>query len=56
MNNIITKHKLWNLQNEKIAELTKRQLVRNVLTNEDYKDVAIERLLTASNPTHLLFG
>lgn len=41
MKRIITKHELWNLPNEQIAELTKGQIVRIVLNNGEYKKVHI---------------
>jgi len=53
---IITKHELWNLPNEQIAELTKGQLVRIVLNNGECKDVCIQNLLAAANPPHLFVG
>ena len=53
---IITKHELWNLPNEQIAELTKGRLVRIVLKNGEYKDVRIQNLLAAANPPHLFVG
>ena len=56
MNRIITKHELWNLPNEQIAELTKGRLVRIVLNNGEYKDVCIQNLLAAANPPHLFVG
>ena len=56
MNNIITKHELWNLPNEQIAELTKGRNVRIVLNNGECKDVCIQNLLAAANPTHLFVG
>ena len=56
MNRIITKHELWNLPNEQIAELTKGRLVRIVLKNGEYKDVRIQNLLAAANPPHLFVG
>ena len=56
MNRIITKHELWNLQNELIAELTKGRFVRIVLNNGECKDVCIQNLLAAANPPHLLVG
>jgi len=56
MNRIITKHELWNLQNEQIAEMTKGRFVRIVLNNGEYKDVCIQNLLAAANPPHLFVG
>lgn len=56
MNNIITKHELWNLPNEQISELTKGRFVRIVLNNGEYKDVCIQNLLAAANPPHLFVG
>lgn len=56
MNNIITKHELWNLPNEKIAEMTKGRLVRIVLNNGEYKDIFIQNLLATANPPHLFVG
>ena len=56
MNKIITKHELWNLPNEQIAELTKGRLVRIVLKNGKYQDVFIQNLLAATNPHHLFVG
>lgn len=56
MNRIITKHELWNLPNEQIAELTKGRLVRIVMTNGDFKDVCIQNLIAATNPPHLFVG
>lgn len=56
MNKIITKHELWNLSNEQIAELTKGRIVRIVMNNGEYKDVCIQNLLTAANPPHLFVG
>ncbi len=56
MNRIITKHELWNLSNEKIAELTKGRFFRIILNNGEYKDVCIQNLLAAANPPHLFVG
>ena len=56
MNRIITKHELWNLPNEQIAEKTKGRLVRIVLNNGEYKDVCIQNLLAAANPPHPFVG
>jgi hypothetical protein len=56
MNNIITKHELWNLPNEQIAELTKGRFVRIVMNNGKYKDVCVQNLLAAANPPHLCVG
>ena len=56
MNRIITKHELWNLPNEQIAELTKGRLVRIVLNNGEYKDVCIQNLLASANPPYLFVG
>lgn len=56
MNRIITKHELWNLPNEQIAELTKGQFARIVLNNGECKDVCIQNLLAAANPPHLFIG
>jgi hypothetical protein len=42
MNDIITKHELWNLPNEQIATLTKGRFVRIVLNNGDYKTFVLE--------------
>ncbi len=56
MKRIITKHELWNLPNEQIAELTKGRLVKVVLNNGEYKDVCIQNLLAASTPPHLFVG
>ena len=56
MNRIITKHELWNLPNEQIAELTKGKFVRIVLNNGECKDVCIQNLLAAATPTHLFVG
>jgi len=53
---IITKHELWNLPNEQIAELTKGRLVRIVLSNEGYKDECIQNLLAAANSPYLFAG
>ena len=53
---IITKHELWNLPNEQIAELTKGRLVRIVLNDGEYKDVCIQNLLAAANSPHLFVG
>ena len=55
-NRIITKHELWNLPNEQIAELTKGKLVRVVLKNGECIDVCVKNLLAASNPPHLFVG
>ena len=55
-NRIISKHELWNLPNEQIAELTKGRFVRIVLNNGEYKDVCIQNLLAAANPPHLFVG
>jgi hypothetical protein len=56
MNRNITKHELWNLPNEQIAELTIGRFVRIVLNNGEYKDVFIQNLLAATNPPHLFVG
>ena len=56
MDKIITKHELWNLPNEQIAELTKGRIVRIVMNNGEYKDVRIQNLLAAANPPHLFVG
>lgn len=56
MNRIITKHELWNLPNEQIAALTKGRIVRIVLKNGEYKEVRIQNLLAAANPSHLFVG
>ena len=56
MKKIITKHELWNLPNEQIAELTKGQIVRIVLNSGEYKEVRIQNLLAAANPPHLFVG
>lgn len=56
MDGIITKHELWNLPNEQIAELTKGRIVRIVLNSGEYKDVCIQNLLAAANPPHLFVG
>lgn len=56
MYRIITKHELWNLPNEQIAELTKGPFIRIVLSNGEYKDVCIQNLLAAANPPHLFVG
>lgn len=56
MNRIITKHELWDLPNEQIAELTKWRLIRIVLNNGEYKDVCIQNILAAANPPHLIVG
>ena len=56
MNRIITRHELWNLLNEQIAELTKGRLIRIFLNNGEYKDVCIQNLLAAANPPHLFVG
>ena len=53
MNNIFTKHELWNLPNEQIIEMKKRRFVRFVLNNDECKDVCIQNLLAAANPPHL---
>lgn len=53
---IITKHELWNLPNEQIAELTKGRLVRIVLNDGEYKDICIQNLLAAANSPHLFVG
>lgn len=53
---IITKHELWNLPNEQIAELTKGRLVKIVLNDGEYKDVCIQNLLAAANSPHLFVG
>lgn len=56
MNNIITKHELWNLPNEQIAEMTKGRFVRIVFHNGEYEDVCVQNLLAAANPPHLFVG
>ena len=56
MNRIISKHELWNLPNEQIAELTKGRLVRIVLNNGEYRDVCIQNLLAAANHPYLFVG
>ncbi len=56
MNDIITKHELWNLPNEQIATLTKGRFARIILNNGDYKNVCIRNILAASNPSHLFVG
>lgn len=56
MNRIITKHELWNLPNEQIAEWTKGRSVRIVLNNGEYKDVCIQNILAAANSPHLFVG
>ena len=56
MDKIITKHELWNLPNEQIAELTKGRIVRIVMNNSEYKEVRIQNLLAAANPPHLFVG
>lgn len=56
MDKIITKHELWNLPNEQIAELTKGRIVRIVMNNGEYKEVRIQNLLAAANPPHLFVG
>lgn len=56
MNRIITKHELWNLPNEQIAEFTKGRIVKIVLNNGEYKEVRIQNLLAAANPPHLFVG
>ena len=56
MKRIITKHELWNLPNEQIAELTKGRIVRIVMNNGEYKDVRIQNLLAAANSPHLFVG
>ena len=56
MKRIITKHELWNLLNEQIAELTKGRLIIIFLNNGEYKDVCIQNLLAAANPPHLFVG
>ena len=56
MERIITKHELWNLPNEQIAELTKGRIVRIVMNNGEYKEVRIQNLLAAANPPHLFVG
>lgn len=56
MNRIITKHELWNLSNEQIAEMTKGRFVRIIFNNGEYKEVCIQNLLAAANPPHLFVG
>jgi hypothetical protein len=56
MNRIFTKHELWNLPNEQIAEMTKGRFIRIFLNNGEYKDVCIQFLLAAANPPHLFVG
>lgn len=56
MNRIITKHELWNLPNEQIAEFTKGRIVRIVMNNGEYKEVRIQNLLAAANPPYLFVG
>ena len=56
MDRIITKHELWNLSNEQIAELTKGRIVRIVLNSGECKEVCIQNLLAAANPPHLFIG
>lgn len=56
MDKIITKHELWNLPNEQIAELTKGRIVRIVMNNGEYKEVRIQNLLAAANSPHLFVG
>ena len=56
MNRIITKHELWNLPNEQIAELTKGRFIRIVLSSGEYKDVCVKNLLAAADPPHLFIG
>lgn len=56
MERIITKHKLWNLPNEQIAELTKGRIVRIVMNNGEFKKVFIQNLLVAANPPNLFVG
>ena len=56
MNRIFTKHELWNLPNEQIAEMTKGRFIRIFLNNGEYKDVCIQNLLAAANPPHLFVG
>ena len=56
MKRIITKHELWNLPNEQIAEYTKGRIVRIVMNNGEYIDVLIQNLLAAANPPHLFVG
>lgn len=53
---IFTKHELWNLQNEQIEEMKKGRSVKIVLNYGEYKDVCIQKLLTAANPLHLFVG
>ena len=56
MDKIITKHELWNLPNEQIAELTKGRIVRIVMNNGEFKKVFIQNLLVAANPPNLFVG
>ena len=56
MNRIITKHELWNLSNEQIAELTKGRLDRIVLKNGEYKNVYIQKIIDATHSPHLFVG
>lgn len=56
MERIITKHELWNLPNEQVAELTKGRIVRTVMNNGDCKEVRIQNLLALANPPHLFVG
>ena len=56
MNRIITKHELWDLSNEQIAELMKGLIVRIVMNNGEYKEVCIQNLLAAANSPHLFVG
>ncbi len=56
MERIITKHELWNLPNEQIAELTKGRIVRIVMNNGEFKKVFIQNLLVAANPPNLFVG
>ena len=56
MSNIISNKDLWNLPNERIAELMKGRHVRIILKRGEFKDVRIKNLLAAHNPPHLFVG
>lgn len=56
INRIITKHELWNLPNEQIAELIKGKFVRVVQNNGLCNDVYVRNLLAAVNPPHSFIG
>jgi hypothetical protein len=56
MNRIITKHELWNLSNEQIAELTKGKFVRIVKIDGTEQEILVKNLLAAANPPHPFVG